>query len=264
MKSLKENIIFSLISVFLCVISPNLLLAQFGSDRFQSVVVDDKLEPIGGAYIKNVRSNEFAITDTSGFFSIESKKDDRLIISAMGYELQHIYVNDRSTAFIQMTPIIFILKQVDVYDFKSWEAFKKEFLEIEVPGEKVNIKGLPNGSPSQKPIYVRSNTFEKKPSPFLILLNPFSFIAYHINDDEIQKRKVWDMMKLENKERAYWKVMNTDSIQSWVNIPDSTLQEFIIYCNKKIDNKGLGETYYYKEKILELYPDYLHEIQDEK
>ena len=35
------------------------------------------------------------------------------------------------------------------------------------------------------------------------------------------------------------------------------IDDFIVFCNSRIEVKNLGKEYYYKEKIIELYPEFI-------
>lgn len=233
--------------------------AQRTNDVLQAIVTDEDFEGIAAAYVKNFRTNDFVITDTSGLFSIHCLVTDSLIISALGYEIKKIYPGEAQNMRIQLTSVAFRLKQVNVYDFKSWEVFKREFARIEIPEQKVNVSGLPAGKISKKPTYLASNTFEEKPGPLHFIVHPISSIAYYFNDEEKQKRKVWALMNQDNRETVYRRIVQRDSIKKWTDINDEYLDDFIIYCNVHIIEKELDREYYYKEKILELYPVYMEQ-----
>ena len=220
---------------------------------FKSILIDEHDQGIGGAYIRNFRTNSFTITDSAGKFSIECLSDDSLLISAMGYEMEKYLISNTHDSYIAMKPMIITLKQVNVYDFKGWDAFKKEFIEKDIPGPKINEKGLPHGKTSPKPIALRSDLFPSTPNVINYIVSPFSSLSYYTNKTEKEKRKVWRLMIQENNEMAYWNVMNTDSIKLWTEIPDCLLDPFVIYCNQHITDKNLNKEYYYKEQIIDLF-----------
>ncbi len=244
-----------LLAICLSVQSAN---AQGEEMQFKSVLVDQSWDGIGGAYIKNLNSNRFAVSDTSGLFSIPCNIGDTLIISAMTYELKKVIVNEHVVTHIQLDRMLNTLNEVNVYDFKSYEHFKRQVLELELEEPAVNVTGLPNGPPSKVPVRARSNEFSSPPG-VLGILSPFSTLGYYLNDDEKSKRRLWEMMRIDERDRIYWTVMHADSIQEWTNVPDSLLDDFIVYCNLKIEDKSLEKTYYYKEKISKLYPLFLEE-----
>lgn len=233
-----------------------------GKVFFQTRLLDEQFNPIEGATIKNLVSNAMTSSNSGGFFAIPAEVNDSLLISGLGYELKKIYVSKIPLPFVHLKQVVFSLKQVDVYEFKNWESFKKEFIETEVPGEKVNVTGLPAGKASQKPIPLRSNTFESKPGVLHFINSPFSSLAYYTNKKEKSKRKVWRMMILENNQSEYWSAMHRDSLKSWTNIPDSLIDDFIVFCNLEIEDKQQFDVYYYKEMLTELYPLFIEKRKE--
>jgi len=231
---------------------------------FQGIVVDHQFESIPGAYIKNTNSNKISISKANGFFLIDYELNDSLIFLSLGYEVRIIPIRHIEGRIVKLKRLLHVLKQVEVYDFKGWEAFKREFVKLDVAENKVNIRGLPAGKLSRKPIALRSNEFSHKPSVGNYFLNPFSTLAYYLNEEEKQKRNLWLRMRLELAESAYWNVVNNDSIQHWIEVPDSLINDFIVFCNFNIVEKSVGEEYFYKSKIAELYPLFLEKSSMKK
>jgi hypothetical protein len=225
---------------------------------FKAVIVGAQFEPVEGAYVKNFRSGKFAVSDNTGLISIECFAQDSLLINALGYEMKILRLEEQSGTYIKLNQITHQLKQLNVYDLKGWEAFKKDFIELELPVEKVNTKGLPQARPSLKPAELR-NTFNENPGPIHFIIHPVSSFMYYFNEKEKQKRRVWSMMQQDIRETTYWHVMNGDTIQKLLDVPDSLLVGFILYCNLHIEDKSLSKEYYYKEKISQLYPLFLEE-----
>lgn len=220
---------------------------------FKSVILDTSLRPIEGAVIKSIKSGVYTITDVGGFFSIQTYSNDTLIVHALGYELNLIRVSDFSSSNIILQQITHRLKQFEVFEFKNWSAFRKEFLEFELKEEKVNISGLPAGIASQKPVNLRTNTFDKNPHFLNYVIHPFSSILYHTNKADKSKRKVWAMMINENDESLYRSLIQKDSLQLFLNIPDTLVDDFIFYCNIHIQNKKSNSALYYKTEFTNLY-----------
>ena len=243
-----------------------LLFAAFSSSAgmaqgrylFQSTVVDEGMEAIGGAFVKNLRSNAYTVTDSLGLFSILCLPSDSLLISAMGYEIEIVKVNRMAKPFIQLRMILHRLRQIDVYEFGSWESFKKDFVSLEMASEEVNTTGLPKGTVSPKPVYLRPHTYESSPG-LLGILTPASTITYLTSKKERDKRKVWKMMLLEEGESQYWNTMNADSIISWLPVPDSIVDDFIIYCNTRIKNRNPGSEAILRDEVSRQYRSFLNE-----
>lgn len=220
---------------------------------FKSIIVDSSFSPIEGVVIKSLKTGVSTTSDATGFFSLQTYLKDTLIIHALGYELEIIRVSSLPEKNIILRQITHRLKQVEVFEFKDWSAFRKEFLELELKEEKVNISGLPAGIASQKPVNLRTNTFEEKPHFLNYIVSPFSSILYHTNKTDKSKRKVWAMMINENNESLYRSIIQKDSLQVFLNIPDSIVDDFILFCNINIQDKKSNSALYYKTELTKLY-----------
>ena len=239
-------------------ISSIVVYGQEDAFIYSGKILDEDFQPIGGAYIKNMRTDKFAITDTVGQFSIPCAQEDSLIISAMGYALKIVLIDPQTPLITILKRLYFQLDEVIVFEFKEWEAFKEAFLELDLPKQEVNVSGLPAPTRINPiPIKYRSDHFTRgKPHPLNYVLNPASAINYWTNNNEKQKRIMLQKLNQEKKERVYWQVMQQDSIQSFIPIKDPLCADFIVYCNQKIENKTLNKSYYYKAQVLALYEEF--------
>jgi len=61
------------------------------------------------------------------------------------------------------------------------------------------------------------------------------------------------------KESIYWQVISPQSVKDLTGVSDSLNSDFILYCNIQIEDKALGQEYYYTAKILELYEVFVNQ-----
>jgi hypothetical protein len=47
-------------------------------------------------------------------------------------------------------------------------------------------------------------------------------------------------------------------------IPDSLMDDFIVYCHREIEDKYMHNAYYYQEVIISLYPKFIEKRKSEK
>ena len=252
---------------FLFMVGINVSHAQEAeSFSFKGVVMDQDLEFVAGAQVVNFNNKKATITDSKGSFTLRCKPLDTLIIASMGHEAVKIvvYISDFSERgtkerIITLKPTPTELDRVEIYDFKSWDAFKKEFAEVDVQHDEVNTKGLPAGEPSKIPQKYRSNEFAEKPSAGRMALSPFSSAAYLLSAKEKEKRKALAQWKSDQKTALYYSLMVPDSVQKMVPVQEEDMDDFILYCNENIEDKTLDNEYLYKEKIRALYTIFTEE-----
>jgi hypothetical protein len=226
---------------------------------FNGKLTDHNFQAIGGALVKNLRTNELSITDTNGFFAIKVVWNDSLFVHAMGHEIKTVQIKLGMDRLIALNSLSVQLKIIDVVSQKDWADFKKEFLADDLPADKINTDGLPAGKINPVPPQYRSNEFQDGPKLGNFIINPISSIAAVLNEKEKQKRKIRKLLRSEEAQEVYWNAVRVDSIREYLPVPDSLIQDFIVYCNSNIDDKYLQSPYYYKELILSLYPKFVEE-----
>jgi len=151
------------------------------------------------------------------------------------------------------------LKIFEVVDQKDWDDFKKSFLADDIPGGKVNREGLPEGEINPISPQYRSNEFQDGPKVGNFILNPFSSFATVFSGKERQKKKLRKAMMEDDGQRVYWNTVNADTLRLFIEVPDSLLPDFIVYCNTTIEDKYLESAYYYQELIRSMYPKFVEE-----
>jgi hypothetical protein len=231
---------------------------------FNGKVTDHNYRAIGGALVKNLRNLDVSITDTSGFFTIALRWNDSLIIHAMGHEMKVQPIKPGMERILMLNTLSVQLNIVDVVTQKDWDDFKKEFLADDLPADKINRDGLPEGKINPVPPQYRSNEFQTGPKFGNFILNPFSSIATVLNKKEKEKKKIRKMLAAESAQEVYWNVVSEDSIRTYLEVPDSLMVDFIVYCNANIQDKYLQSPYYYHELILALYPRFIEERKNKK
>ena len=227
--------------------------------RFEAVLVDEDHRSIGGAIIRNFNNADMSISDTSGYFSIGARDGDSLFIMAMGYEFLAFQVRPWKDRVIELKRHSYQLKEVEVVDNKAWEKFKEDFLDADIPEEKIEIPGLPKGNVNPVPIPYRSKQYPGGINFFSAIRSPFSALNFAFGKEEREKRKVRKLMVEYQRNIAYDKVVNADTIRSYIDVPDSLISEFVVYCHRHIEDKYLDNTYYYQEIIRNLYANFLEE-----
>jgi outer membrane receptor for ferrienterochelin and colicin len=117
-KNLTMKLTFVFVFAFLLQIS---LTAQH---KLNGTVYDATFnEPVPFAHVVNSESGKGTISDEKGIFSIEIESGSELIISAIGYKSEKIEVPDTSDLKIYLTPMKYMLNEVNVYaSSKSTES----------------------------------------------------------------------------------------------------------------------------------------------
>ncbi len=98
------------------------------------------LEPLPFAHILVLNNYRGTITDRDGKFTFVTQVGDSIMFSSLGYKRKFIVIPDTlSEPFFNRDIILdvdtFMIAEVKVYPWKSYEEFKKAFLNLELPDD---------------------------------------------------------------------------------------------------------------------------------
>lgn len=98
------------------------------------------LEPLPFAHVLVLNNYRGTITDRDGKFSFVTQVGDSIMFSSLGYKRKIIVIPDTLSEPFLTTDIIldidtFMIAEVEVYPWKSYEEFKKAFLNLELPDD---------------------------------------------------------------------------------------------------------------------------------
>jgi len=102
---------------FLFILLPVIVLAQ---KTVRGTVTDENNEPLAGAEVLEKNTNNGAVTDFDGHYSLKLKNDDAvLVFSYVGYETKEINTAGKTKIDVQMKPSANKLKEVVVVGYGS-------------------------------------------------------------------------------------------------------------------------------------------------
>ena len=98
------------------------------------------LEPLPFAHVLVLNNYRGTITDRDGKFSFVTQVGDSIMFSSLGYKRKIIVIPDTLGEPFLTTDIIlnidtFMIAEVEVYPWKSYEEFKKAFLNLQLPND---------------------------------------------------------------------------------------------------------------------------------
>lgn len=178
----------------------------------------DTGDPIPYAHVIYPNFHGGTTTDIDGYFSISMLNEDTLIIRSMGY------VDYRFTAReyplkplyeIRLQPVRYLLNEVTVTEENG---LRKKL-------------GLPDSKPIDVPTELRGDAFNEKPNLLQSILSPASFLQYHLDKGEIEKRKTRVAILDEKQWLQFSTYHNLDNIKKLTGLNGNAADEFMIYCN---------------------------------
>lgn len=106
--------------------------------QFSGRVMNFANEPISFAHVLVLNNMRGSITDPDGMFSVIVRPRDTVMLTCVGYKPDIIIINDSiPDVFLTKDYILeqdtLMITEVVVYPWKTYEEFKKAFLELELP-----------------------------------------------------------------------------------------------------------------------------------
>jgi hypothetical protein len=175
-------------------------------------------EPIPYAHVINPREHAGTTSNADGFFSINMLTEDTLSIRSMGYIEYKFTLKEfppKERYKIVMKPVSYELNEISVNGNRS---MRKQL-------------GLPDAETLDIPIELRGNDYNKKPPLIAAFLSPISFLNYHLNDKEKEKRETLKAIKNNEEWHQFSTYFNLDNIKRLTGLKDEEADKFMVYCN---------------------------------
>ncbi len=253
------------LSVFSQTTSKEMLLSISGR------VIDSKTKiqiPFASIGIK--RTGMGTVSDTLGVFHLRVHQGDTLLINALGYRsrlwpVPYVLETDNFPFFtIEMEDKAYLLKEVNVYAFGTYEQFKKSFL---------NLK-LKEKNPINKSIYQALKPYmrkvgEKNPVPLYLrpksekihildaVFRPTDFLYSVLSRKERAKRKFSRYIRNAPKRKIVAKRYNAQVVSSITGLKGQELIRFMEFCGGKMKEVTHTTTEYeVTQEIMRVYQLY--------
>ena len=106
--------------------------------QFTGRLTNELLQPLPYAHILILNNYQGTITDGEGKFSIVTEVNDSIMFSTVGYKRRILTVPDNlKEPFITLDIVLetdtFMIGEVVIYPWKSYEEFKEAFLNLKLP-----------------------------------------------------------------------------------------------------------------------------------
>ncbi len=177
--------------------------------------------PVPFAYVLNFRTHSGVTTDEQGRFTMDMLNVDSLAISSVGFTKTIVHIpanyNEMNVLILYAKPVRFELPQVDVSGQQK----------------KVNMEGVPVGKKMDIDPELRGDAYNKKPPVVAALVNPASFLQYHLSKSEREKREARKAIVSEKQWAILSQYYTKDLVKQLTGLGDSAADDFMIYINSK-------------------------------
>jgi ribosomal protein S15P/S13E len=214
--------------------------------KAQVLNMEDEM-PVPYAFVMNYRTRSGVTTDDQGRFMMEMLNIDSLAISSLGYIKTTVHIpakyNEMDVLILYARPVRFALSQVNVKGEKA----------------KVNMDGVPIGEKVDIDPQLRGDAYNEKPPAWAALVNPASFLQYHLSKSEKEKRDTRQAIITEKKWEELSQFYKKELVMELTGLNDAKAEKFMIYFNSKGMLRMLSTEYDVRNAIIEQYEIYKKE-----
>lgn len=186
----------------------------------QVLNLEDEM-PVPNAIIMNMRTKATISADLQGRFTMDALNIDSLQITSLGYSksVAHIPANysEMNVLIIYAKPVRFSIPDVNVKGAQK----------------KVNMDGVPVGKDTKVAPELRGDAYNKKPPVIAAIVNPASFIQYHLGKSEKEKRETRKAIVTERQWEMISQFYNKKLVQELTGLNNTEADYFMMYINGK-------------------------------
>jgi hypothetical protein len=232
----------------------------------QIVTIDSTPIPMAHILVKGKRSGQ--ICDSLGIFHLQVEKLDTLIISALGYKSQEWavpFISDTTLPLfypILLEKTAYLINEVNVFAFGTWDDFKADFLKLELKDDyvlnsQITKELAPFRTKKANIVPPQYRATIEDPNIWDAIRAPGLFLFTKLNRKEKSKRKVSKMMRSEWKAKQYTRYYTSDIVSSHTGLKGEALEDFMAYCGPKLEITKTSSRYDIAEQIVKNYKWYI-------
>ncbi len=216
--------------------------AESGYLLLSGEIISPAKTPIEGVHILNTQTNDLAVTDAGGFFSIQMHTSHLLRISAVGYKTYYFKLKPADLAqsnyfTITLQTVTVGLQNVDII---AKEEPRAEYL------------FRPTPQPALFSFGYQGQQKEVKAT----LLNPVSLLYNWLSKEGKQKRKLEEILKQEEVKQWVAKRYESDIVWELTGYTGQELEAFKAYCGLTDYFVAHASDYEFLVKIRDCYNTY--------
>ncbi len=185
-----------------------------------SVFDKETREPLNYAQMVSYKTGQSYTIDTDGHFFFYINKDDSVKIVSMKYEPKVMkaenFLQTKGPDSIYLKPASYPLDEVTV---KARDGSIRLNLPDNI-GEKVDPDAQPDRTVS---------------GPSIGMIDNPATLAYSVFSRKAKRQRRLKKQIQKEKERALWNnILQSDLLETWTGLNEKELENFIIFCNKRI------------------------------
>ena len=164
---------------------------------------------------------------------------------------------------IPLEKMAYLLKEVDIFAFGTWNEFKDDFIKLELKDDYViNTQITKELAPFQtkKPNIVppQYRALIEKPHIIKHLKLLPAYLFTKLSRSEKRKRKIAGLIRNNLKLKKLSQNYNSEIVSANTGLKGDALEEFMAYCGPKLEITEITSQYNILEQIVNNYKEYLN------
>lgn len=228
--------------------------------KYQSgrIINDSTGKPVSYAHVYN-ESNRFGtITDREGIFRIPAGTSDTIVVTALGYHGQVIFLEAAGGQEMtyRLVPLTYPIEEVRVVNFRNYEQFKKAFVELELPDTPERRARDHLLAISREAARVGDAEKEIRQQQLQPNIRPVKGNITIYSRDELQRMNLEKVKREESRQQQIDAKYNREIIYQVTKLSPVEITDFMGYCN--FNEEWLLQAPFYEiiEKIEEKFEAY--------
>lgn len=226
MNNLKKIFLFSILSILTIV-----TLAQKDSSKIKlsgKIINIETSLPISFAHILIPERNLGTAADENGEFSISIHKNDIVVFSAIGFQIDRLCLadsSDKNECFftIKLLPEVYQIQAVNILPYKNYKDFKQVFIEHEKTPNEVMLDNLTES--------INEDNLAAY-APCNLGISPITFLYTKFSKVEKSKRLFAQLTAEDEQRERNEKKFSSHLIRTMTQIEDENLiNEFMKFCS---------------------------------
>lgn len=224
---MKKFVVLLLVFIICCTASAQQI-------SFHGRVIDGiNFMPIEGANIYNSSTKKFVFSNEEGYFSINCKINDTIILSRSIYRQVIVVMDENLISKKQEDFFLYykavLLREVNVISLNpTYEGFKRDLAKIEIPeiyktisGTEITEQDKANAEYNKGPNVLRNTA----------IAHPISFLYETFSRKCKMKRLYNEMVQYEDRLDELPLKYNKQIVKDITNLPDEEILDFMMYCH---------------------------------
>lgn len=202
-------------------------------NHFFSFLSNSKFEGVEGAYIINLNSKEFAISDSSGYFKIIAEDGDFLLIKNIIYRDTIVKILESSAGRnIILKERYNQINELKVFHWgNSYEDFKEAFIALPTEESISDQLGFSKPDPDYIPFYMDDKALK---NPLYLLVSPISYLYFNLSRKEKVNRKAYHLIRNKSKQDYFDALISKEKIMDLIQCSNEEYENFSPFLNQNL------------------------------